>query len=200
MRPGESRSRSQEPALSSSPLPVDDVAIGAEPGKATGVAGQDETTACPSADSASMQNALRQGAHAAGQALSFFPQIVHILADPQVHLGVELSKATGLPVITLSKSSVDSLSNLIKDERYLNGFILEGFPVSESQARALDGILESSSKLEHRVLGWQAASEEQQEVVDHYINQGMLWSLDSVISPNEGQKAVEVLVECIDTL
>lgn len=138
-----------------------------------------------------------QGMTAAGQALAAFPQVVHILADPKLHLGQCLAKATGLPVISLTQTKFELLPEVLSGATYARGFILEGFPESAGQAQALDALLDATDPAEHRVLGWEVTGPKQQEVMDHYVNSGTLWMVDVASSHSSGRATETSLLECL---
>lgn len=139
-----------------------------------------------------------QAARAAGAALVAFPQIVHVLADPQLHLGAQLSTATGLPVVSLKETSVEELATVLTAEEFAQGFILEGFPKDRSMAEGLDSLLAATSPNERRVLGWQAEKNvHQQSILDHYIDQGLLWSVPNESPAAPSEQVTDALLECM---
>ncbi len=152
-------------------------------------------TKSPLQSGVSSSGMMQQGRSVAGAALAAFPQIVHVLADPELHLGEQLSSATGLPVLSLEEKSVEEIAGVLSSQKYSQGFILQGFPSDTSVAEGLDQLLSATSPNERRVLGWQ--SEKRQEIMDHYIDQGLLWNVpsESPLAPVDQVKSA--LLECL---
>lgn len=152
-------------------------------------------TKSPVHSGASSSGMMQQGRSAAGAALAAFPQIVHVLADPELHLGEQLSSATGLPVLSLEEKSVEEIAGVLASKEYAQGFILQGFPRNTNVAEGIDQLLSATSPNERRVLGWQ--DEKRQEIVDHYIDQGLLWNVpsESPLAPSDQVKSA--LLECL---
>jgi hypothetical protein len=182
VRPAELRETVQEPVESSGPEPVDEVVPISAGGQA--------------ARRGSAQGLADQAARSAGAALSAFPQVVHVLANPEFHLGQQISHETGLPVVSLQEVAVDDLEDLLTQPEYAEGFILEGFPKDRSSAEALDGLLSATGPTERRVLSFEHQNESQREIVDHYIDQGLLWMVPA--TPNQNPEQLKsTLLECL---
>jgi hypothetical protein len=174
----------QDPAESSAPEPVDEMIP---------AAGQSQRSS-RSASTQSMTEAARQ---TAGTALMAFPQIVHVLANPELHLGQQLAQETGLPVVSLDEVGVDELEDVLSQPEYAEGFILEGFPEDRTDAETLDGLLSATSPNERRVLGFDTPSEAQQEIVEHYIDQGLLWMVPSPAPTQNSAQLKSTMLECL---
>lgn len=175
----------QEPVESAPAEPVDEVVSPS--------IGQAESAGA----SRSTSELVRQGQQAAGAALAAFPQVVHLLANPELHLGEQLADETGLPVVSLQENSVEELATILRGEEYSQGFILEGFPSDRKSAQGLDALLSATSPNERRVLGWQTVDTGRQEIVDHYVDQGLLWSVPSE-GPQESSEVVKsALLDCL---
>jgi hypothetical protein len=187
VRPGEQIAPVQEPAESSrGPEPVDEVV----PSRGL------ESTRGAGAPAMSTQSMAEQGRRTAGAALGGFPQVVHVLANPELHLGQQVSDQTGLPVVNLQQTPVDQLEELLAQPRFHEGFILEGYPADRAEAKQLDSILSATDPNGRRVLGWESERPEQQEIVDHYIDQGLLWMMPSP-SAQTPEQVKSTLVECL---
>lgn len=184
VRPGEQREWAQDPAESSAPEPVDEVAPPREPtsGASRGP---------------SSQAMAEMGRSSAAAALTAFPQIVHVLANPELHLGQGLAKETGLPVVSLAEVAVEELQGVLAQPQYAEGFILEGFPQTRASAEALDGLLSATNPNERRVLGFEATSDAQQEIQDHYIDQGLLWLVPAPAQDQTPDQVKSTLLECL---
>lgn len=185
VRPGE-LNRVQDPAESSGPEPVDEVVSSPlEPGRQAG------------RRAPSTQSMAEHANRSAGAALAAFPQVVHLLANPELHLADQIAQETGLPVVSLDDTEISELEGLLAQPQYADGFILEGFPQDRARAEQIDGLLSATSPDGRRVLGFETTSESQQEVVDHYIDQGLLWQ---VPAPSASQSPAQVksnLLECL---
>jgi hypothetical protein len=189
VRPGDLPPYRQDEVDSPSPEPVDELI----PGTAT----------AESAGSRAGLNAQAMAGHSrrsAGAALAAFPQIVHVLANPELHLGQQLAEETGLPLVSLAETAVDELEDLLVDERYAEGFILEGIPADRAAAQSLDGLLSATDANGRRVLGWESESKAQQEIMDHYIDQGLLWVVPSPQSHSTPEQMKSTLLECLTGL
>lgn len=133
-------------------------------------------------------------------ALAAFPQVVHLLVDPKLHWGENLSKETGLPVITLQDKSLDQLAADLHDPKFAEGFILEGFPTDLQAASRLDTMLENVSPDDRRVLSWEMTDDKHQEVLDHYMNQDLLWMVPESADPSSAVEAKENVMSCLHGL
>lgn len=120
---------------------------------------------------------LQRDASNAGMqaALSAFPQVVHLLVDPELQWGENLSKEVGIPVISLADRDVEQLATELKDPKFADGFILEGYPSTLEDAGQLDRLLKNVAPEDRRVLSWQLTDDSHQEVLDHYMDQDLLW-------------------------
>lgn len=186
VRPGE-LSKGQDPVESSGPdEPVDEMVPITQ---GTSVATQQRAP--------STQSMVEQGQRSAGAALAAFPQIVHLLANPELHLADQIAKETGLPVVSLVSVKLSELEGLLHQPQFAEGFILEGFPQNRAGAEELDGLLSATAPDGHRVLGFEATSEAQQEVVDHYIDQGLLWQVPTPSAYQSPEQVRNTLLECL---
>lgn len=138
-----------------------------------------------------------QANQSAGAALAGFPQIVHVLANPELHLARQIAEETGLPVVSLSETPVAELEELLASPEYTEGFILEGFPSDVAQAQELDSLLGATDPNGRRVLGWESNTPAQQPIVDHYIDQGLLWVVATPAAQAPPQEVKTSLVECL---
>ena len=183
VRPGEVV---QEPVESAPAEPVDEmVAVPMMP-------------STPSTGASSkVSEMMRQGQRAAAGALAAFPQVVHVLADPELHLGAQVASETGLPVLSLEENSVEELAQILTSKEFSQGFILEGFPMDKQSAEGLDTLLSATGPTERRVLGWQMAGGQEQEIVDHYIDQGLLWSVPSESPQSPPDQVKSALLDCL---
>lgn len=184
VRPGE-LNKGQDPVESSGPEPVDEMV----PISESAAAGRKRAP--------STQSMAEQSERSAGAALAAFPQIVHLLANPALHLADQIAKATGLPVVALGSVKISELEDLLHQPQFAEGFILEGFPADLAGAEELDGLLSATAPDGRRVLGFDAASESQQEVVDHYIDQGLLWQVPTPSSYQSPEQVKSTLLECL---
>jgi hypothetical protein len=155
-----------------------------------------EETAEPSAPSTEK---LRQGARRSGTevALRAFPQVVHLLVNPENDWGENLSKQVGLPLISLDNGSVENLEAELAKPQYANGFILEGFPSDAKSAEQLEDLLENVSEDDRRVVGWDLSNDSHQEVIDHYVNRDLLWMVPESADPESSQEAQQHLMSCL---
>ncbi len=184
VRPGEV---AQDPVESSPREPIDEV-----------VPMQPPADSQRSGSSMSSSRMRDQGAKSVGAALAAFPQIVHVLADPELHLGKQLSTATGLPVVSLEENSIEELATVLSAEEFAQGFILEGFPTDRGVAEGLDSLLSATSPNERRVLGWQAEKDDHQQIIlDHYIDQGLLWNVPNESPAAPSEQVTDALLECM---
>ena len=133
-------------------------------------------------------------------ALQAFPQIVHLLVDPGQDWGENLSKEVGLPLISLTDEGVDCLEAELKKPEYAGGFILEGFPQDSVAAEKLDGLLENTDPTGRRVLSWELSDSRHQEVLDHYMNQDLLWMVPESNDPACSTQAKDNLMSCLSGL
>lgn len=185
VRPGE-LNKGQDPVESSGPEPVDEMAPISQSADA---AGQKRAP--------STQSMVEQSQRSAGAALAAFPQVVHLLANPELHLADQIAKETGLPVVSLVSVKISELEGLLHQPQFAEGFILEGFPQDRAGAEELDGLLSATDPEGRRVLGFDASSEAQQEVVDHYINQGLLWQVPTPSAYQSPEQVKSTLLECL---
>lgn len=186
VRPGE-LNRSQDQAESSGPEPVDEVVSGAPV--------EDSTRSAPGRPTA--QSMVEHAQRSASAALAAFPQVVHLLANPELHLADQISAETGLPVVSLVNTEIQDLEGLLAQPKYADGFILEGFPQDRASAEQIDGLLSATAPDGRRVLSFESASESQQEVVDHYIDQGLLWQVPAPSSYHSPEQVKSTLLECL---
>ena len=133
-------------------------------------------------------------------ALQAFPQVVHLLVDPDENWGENLSKEVGLPLISLRDENVDGLEAELKKPEYARGFILEGFPHDSVAAEKLDGLLENTDPTGRRVLSWELSDSRHQEVLDHYMNQDLLWMVPEATDPTCASQAKDNLMSCLSGL
>lgn len=145
---------------------------------------------------------LREGAKRGGTqaALGAFPQVVHLLVNPEEDWGENLSQEVGLPLISLSDGKVDGLGAELKKPEYAKGFILEGFPSDTESAAKLDSLLENVAQDDHRVLGWELTNERHQEVLDHYMDLDLLWMVPECCDPADAKEAKTNLMSCLQGL
>lgn len=176
----------QEPTESSAPEPIDEL-----------MPGDMSQADHSSRGSMSAQDMSRQAERSAGAALGAFPQIVHLLANPELHLGRDLAEETGLPLISLAKTRVDDLDDLLAQPQFAEGFILEGVPQDRATAEALDGLLSATDPNGRRVLGFDSCTPAQQEIQDHYIDQGLMWLVPSPDKQANAQSMRSSLLECL---
>ncbi len=176
----------QEPTESSAPEPIDELV----PGLETPPAGA-------SRGSMSAGDMSRQADRSAGAALAAFPQVVHLLANPELHLGQGLAEETGLPLISLARTKVDELDDLLAQPQFAEGFILEGVPQDRATAEALDGLLSATDPNGRRVLGFDSCTPAQQEIQDHYIDQGLMWLVPSPEKQTSVEQTKNSLLECL---
>jgi hypothetical protein len=155
----------------------------------------DESTAPPLQDLRS--ESARGGLKTALQA---FPQIVHLLVDPENDWGENLSREVGLPLISLTDDSVDGLESELQKPKYAKGFILEGYPHDSLAAEKLDGLLEKTGPEDRRVLSWELSDNAHQEVLDHYMNQDLLWMVPESGDPTCPLQAKDNLMSCLHGL
>lgn len=132
--------------------------------------------------------------------LGSFPQVVHLLVDPESQLAENLSQEAGLPLVTLGKSGVDGLESVLLRPEYARGFVLEGFPQSQADAQKLDDMLRATPAEDHRVLGWEFADPCRQEVLDHYLDSGLLWMVPSSTDGCEESDSTKSLQNCLTGL
>ena len=133
-------------------------------------------------------------------ALQAFPQVVHLLVDPDQNWGENLSKEVGLPLISLKDENVDGLEAELKKPEYAKGFILEGFPQDSVAAEKLDGLLENTDPTGRRVVSWELSNSRHQEVLDHYMNQDLLWMVPEPTDPTCASQAKDNLMSCLSGL
>ena len=133
-------------------------------------------------------------------ALHAFPQIVHLLVDPGNDWGENLSKEVGLPLISLTADNADRLEAELQKPKYADGFILEGFPNDSTAAEKLDGLLENTGPEGRRVLSWELTDGAHQEVLDHYMNQDLLWMVPESGDPSCPVQAKDNLLSCLHGL
>lgn len=179
----------QDQTESSAPEPIDEVMPSM---------GWREASSGSRQPSMSAQSMAAHGERSAGRALAAFPQIVHLLANPELHLGRHLSASTGLPLVSLGQgTSVDDLESMLTKPEFADGFILEGIPADRASAENLDGLLSATNPSGRRVLGWESESAQQQEIVDHYIDQGLMWVVPAPDGTDGPQKVKSSLLECL---
>ena len=152
--------------------------------------------------SAPPSESLRKGASRTGAqvALQAFPQVVHLLVDPDESWGEDLSKEVGLPVLSLEDGSVDDLHEKLSQPQYAKGFILEGFPADTESAQKLDAMLENVSQEDHRVLSWNLSHEKHQEVLDHYIDRDLLWMVPESDGAESAGGSKDCVLSCLQGL
>lgn len=155
-----------------------------------------EESSSPSSDS------LRRGGRQSGAqvALQAFPQVVHLLVDPEESWGEDLSKEVGLPLISLEDGSVENLADELSKPQYSQGFILEGFPVDTASAQKLDSMLENVSQEDHRVLSWDLSHESHQEVLDHYMDRDLLWMVPESSGTELANQPRNCVLSCLQGL
>ncbi len=170
--------------------PVDSVETSGSAGDAT----RNET---PSASGMSTDGMKAHGSRSAGFALGAFPQIVHILADPSLHLGRRLADAVDLPLVSFSENSTEDLKQLLSQPEFSQGFILEGSPADRKSAEQLDALFTATSIDNHRVLGLDFQGQAPAEVTDHYIDQGMMWQVPSSSDVTHSDQIQKSIMECL---
>lgn len=176
----------QEPTESSPPEPIDEV-----------VPGLEAPPAGASRGSMSTGEMSRQSERSAGAALAAFPQVVHLLANPELHLGQTLAEEMGLPLVSLAGTTLDDLDDLLAQPQFADGFILEGMPQDRAAAAALDGLLSATDPNGRRVLGFDSCTPAQQEIQDHYIDQGLMWLVPSPEKQPNSEQTKSSLLECL---
>lgn len=154
-----------------------------------------ESTAPPTEDM--RRESARSGMRVALQA---FPQVVHLLIDPGQDWGEKLSREVGLPLISLTDEKIDCLETELKKPEYAGGFILEGHLADSEAAEKLDGLLENTDPSDRRVLSWELVDDKHQEVLDHYINQDLLWMVPESSNPSCPDQARNNMVSCLTGL
>lgn len=182
VRPGGTAEVTQELAESSPPEPTDVVF---------------QSSSLFQARSMSIDGMVQQANRSAGAALGAFPQVVHLLADPELHLGQGLAQETGLPLVSLEQTPVQELAALLSQPQFAEGFILEGFPENQADALVLDGLLGATGPNERRVLGFEQEAPEKQEIVDHYVDQGLLWLVPACEQKVGSAQTQKDLMECL---
>jgi hypothetical protein len=155
----------------------------------------------PVADAPPAQDIRKESSRSGMQvALQAFPQVVHLLVDPQQQWGENLSQEVGLPLISLTEKNVDNLEAELRKPEYADGFILEGYPNDSSAAEKLDGLLENTGHEGRRVLSWELSDDAHQEVLDHYMNQDLLWMVPEASDPSSVVQAKDNLMSCLHGL
>lgn len=172
----------QDTTESAAPEPIDELLYQHEP--------------LPGTRSLSSAALLEQGRQSAAGALRAFPQVVHLLADPELHFGDSLAARTGLPLVNLEETPVDELGARLAQPEFADGFILEGFPEDRAEALALDSLLGATGAHEHRVLSFDQPTTEKQEIVDHYIDKGLMWLIPGGAESDPG-KTQSDMMECL---
>ena len=153
-------------------------------------------SATPPADDL-RKEAGRSGARAA---LGAFPQVVHLLVEPNLQWGESLSQEVGLPVVSLAEVPLEGLQEKLHSPEYSRGFILEGIPQNAGQAEALDGLLENVPEDGRRVLSWELTSDTHQEVLDHYMDRDLLWMVPESTDPSNTDEARSNVLSCLHGL
>lgn len=133
-------------------------------------------------------------------ALSAFPQVVHLLVDPKLQWGENLAKEVGLPVVSLENRDVDQLALELRDPKFSEGFILEGYPADAEAAGQLDSLLKNVAHEDRRVLSWQLSDESHQEVLDHYMDQDLLWMVPDSSGPIGSAEVNRGVLSCLQGL
>lgn len=133
-------------------------------------------------------------------ALSAFPQVVHLLVDPNLQWGENLAKEVGLPVISLAERNLNELAVDLKDPKFADGFILEGYPSTLEDAGKLDSLLKNVAPEDRRVLSWQLTDESHQEVLDHYMDQDLLWMVPESCDAANPVEAQNNILSCLHGL
>ena len=132
--------------------------------------------------------------------LPSFPQVIHLLVEQESPLGDNLSRETGLPLVNYEEDGVGALNTLLNQPEYANGFVLEGIPESETEAQKLDQLLSATAPEDHRVLGWELADSQHQEVLDHYLDSGLLWMVPSDDGSSQEAESLTSMLECLSGL
>jgi len=146
--------------------------------------------------------ALRESSGRSGMqaALRAFPQVVHLLANPEEHWGEQVSEQVGLPLISLEDGSVETLEAELSKSKYADGFVLEGYPSNAESAEKLESLLGNVSDEGRRVVGWDLSNSTHQEVIDHYVNRDLLWMVPESTDPSSRQEACSNLMSCLQGL
>lgn len=139
----------------------------------------------------------REGTRSAAFALSAFPQVVHLLTAAELPYGENLAAEVDLPLISLGEQKTDDLSSMLRRPEYQDGFIIEGIPSSLEEVQHLDQLLSATGQEERRVLSWEYSSQEHQDVLDHYIDQGLLWMVPPCTDPSDAKQVREALMDCM---
>lgn len=159
--------------------------------------GQTPQESAPPLSGMSMAGMKEHGSRSAGAALAAFPQIVHILADPSLHLGRRLADLVDLPLVSVSENSPEKLLHLLSQPEFSHGFILEGSPANRLGAEQLDALFSATSVDNHRVLGLEFQGQAPTEVTDHYIDQGLMWQVPSSSDVNRPDQIQKSMMECL---
>lgn len=119
------------------------------------------------------------------------------MVNPEEQWGENLSKEVGLPLISLRNGQVEELHHELQKPEYANGFILEGFPSDAESAQKLDSMLSQVAPQDRRVLGWELTDDSHQEVLDHYMDQDLLWMVPESSDPTSTLEASRNVMSCL---
>ncbi len=146
----------------------------------------------------STQSLRRSGLETAVRTLEAFPQVIQILSEPFAELGAEVARQAGLPLLSLDEEmSVDTLASVLQRTEYQQGFVLQGAPATPEQAEALDRLLAATPEGERRVLSWDSNESIPTEVVDHYVDKGLLWMLPAETENLEPVRSLDTVLQCL---
>lgn len=139
----------------------------------------------------------REGSRSAVKALAAFPQVVHLLTASELPYGESLAAEVDLPLVSLGERSPEELSKVLRGPEYQQGFIIEGIPSSLEEVEKLENLLSATGQNERRVLSWEYSSQSHQDVLDHYIDQGLLWMVPPCTNPGDAKQVKEALKDCL---
>lgn len=142
----------------------------------------------------------RQGSRSAAHALAAFPQVVHLLTEAELPYGENLAAEVDLPLVSLGSPESRDLNTLLRQPEYQDGFIIEGIPSDLQEAQHLDSMLSATGTNERRVLSWDYSSQSHQDILDHYIDEGLLWMVPPCTDPSDAEQVKHALMDCLHGL
>lgn len=145
----------------------------------------------------STEEMKREGTRSAVAALAAFPQVVHLLTDVELPYGENLAAEVDLPLVSLGEPGSEDLGALLSQPKYEDGFILEGVPADIEAAKDLDQLLSATGPEARRVLSWDYNSQSHQEILDHYIDQDLLWMVPPCSDPSDAQQVKRSHMDCL---